>query len=142
MCSGNKAFALCSLAFAFGGCKALPQRKSQDEDPPSVALDFAKDKISFERLPMLTSTLVLSTRSGRALPSAAELKRWWETAVPLQASDPSLAAWSYAPWFGGTFATPEGEYSFEIFFGGRGCLTTPKNETGYFQLTLPPEQTR
>ncbi|MBK8173024.1 MAG: hypothetical protein IPK60_22190 [Sandaracinaceae bacterium] len=62
----------------------------------------------------------------------ARWRRLWATARPVVATDPMISAWSYSPWLEGSFATGEGSYSFAIFLGGLGTLTTPSGQTGYF----------
>jgi hypothetical protein len=68
-------------------------------------------------------------------PITVELfKKMWSTCKPVKSSDPSIEAWNYSPWLNGDFTSKEGKYSFRLFLGGRGKLTTPKGETGFFDF--------
>jgi hypothetical protein len=68
-----------------------------------------------------------------------ELKELWVTAVLVEETDPIIEGWHYAPWIDGTFATIDGEYSFGIFLGGLGMMTTPNHEVSHFMVKFPEE---
>ena len=58
----------------------------------------------------------------------------WRTAKPVAADDKLLRDWQYAPWYSGSFQTPKGRYSFGLYLGGLGSLSTPDGKRGMFQM--------
>jgi len=58
------------------------------------------------------------------------------SAKPISPVDPSLSACHNAPRYTGQFSTDAGRYYFELFIGGRGRLTTPAGEFGYFTTSF------
>jgi len=58
----------------------------------------------------------------------------WRTAKPVAADDKLLHDWQYAPWYSGSFQTPKGRYSFGLYLGGLGSLSTPDGKRGMFQM--------
>ncbi len=58
----------------------------------------------------------------------------WRTAKPIAADDKMLRDWQYAPWYNGSFQTPKGRYSFGLYLGGLGSLSTPDGKRGMFQM--------
>lgn len=58
----------------------------------------------------------------------------WRTAKSVAADDKMLRDWQYAPWYNGSFQTSKGRYSFALFLGGLGSLSTPDGKRGMFQM--------
>ncbi len=107
-------------------------RVNQWQQPvPSIDLK-AIPQVEDIRDVKLTETLNAG-QDGPAL-TPKQFKHLIESARPITTDDPSIAGWSYAPWYSGTFVTNEGTYKFQLFLGGRGRLTTPAGTTGIFSF--------
>lgn len=75
----------------------------------------------------------LNASEGKVL-TIDSVKKLLAAAHLLNPTEASLKEWSYAPWYFGTFIGPDGEYHYELFLGGRGRLTTPNGEVGFFSF--------
>ncbi len=62
-----------------------------------------------------------------------------DTAKPLDANDPKIQGWHYAPRYFGNFVVEEETYSFALYLGGMGALLTPDKEKGMFMFEPKPE---
>lgn len=62
----------------------------------------------------------------------------WHTAKPVAANDKLLREWHYAPWYDGSFQTPQGRYSVALYLGGLGSLSTPDGKRGMFLMKTYP----
>ena len=59
-------------------------------------------------------------------------KQLMDTANPLDANDPIIKEWHYAPWYSGSFVVNDQTYYFGLFLSGMGALLTPDKEKGMF----------
>lgn len=66
-------------------------------------------------------------------------KKFMATAKPLDADDPTIKEWHYAPWYSGSFVIKSETYFFRLFRGGRGELLTPQKEKGMFEFDPTPD---
>lgn len=62
-----------------------------------------------------------------------------DTAKPVDAHDPTIRAWHYAPWYRGSFVVKDETYHFTLYLGGLGTLITPKRQKGAFRFEHVPQ---
>jgi hypothetical protein len=75
-----------------------------------------------------------ASQGGTLTPDA--FRHLLDRAELVDAADPSIQQWAYAPWYRGSFASSDGTYHFQLYLGGRGRLPTPHGTCGLFQF--PP----
>lgn len=81
--------------------------------------------------------LIASSNGGKL--DEQGFKTLMNTAKPLDANDPIVNHWHYAPWYNGSFVVKEETYRFALYLGGMGVLLTPEKEKGMFRFEYKAE---
>ncbi|HVF10272.1 MAG TPA: hypothetical protein VNA16_05690, partial [Abditibacteriaceae bacterium] len=131
-CQGGENFMLkikLLVVFSLLFLPALAHQSSASQWPSK--LTTLKALPSSESMTMLELNPSLNADHGGRVDEGG-FKRLMNTAKPLDASDPIIKGWHYAPGYSGRFFTKEGMYQFSLYLGGLGWLLAPKQGEGMF----------
>ncbi len=96
----------------------------------AVMLDHLPDSSTIKDIQLVKG--LNATKDGKLTEEA--FRRLLASAKPVDAKQLADRHWAYAPWYSGTFTTPEGLYNFELYLGGRGKLLGPDGRAGLFSF--------